>query len=197
MQALRDRVSRKRNKNKKASCQLLKDACLLKSKNATSLNAGRDAASKPSISVNTETSALEGACDQRANSSLSTAAVSTLKTGKSSTLKRTLDRYFDSMNQTENRQLDELLAIAIYSSGSPLPVVENEDWITFMQKLRPSYKSPSRSTLSNRLLENEYERVEALVQTKLAGAPVLALQIDEWSNRRITLRKVRLRSNCA
>jgi hypothetical protein len=31
-------------------------------------------------------------------------------------------------------------------------------------------------------LENEYQRVEALVQTKLAEASVLALQIDAWSN---------------
>jgi hypothetical protein len=150
-----------------------------KVKTATSLNAGREAASKTSTTVNTETSALEGACDQRANSSLSTAPASTLTTSKSSTL-------IESMNQTENRQLDELLARAIYSSGSPLSLVENEDWITLMQKLRPCYKSPSRSALSIRLLENEYQRAEALVQTKLAGAPVLALQIDEWSNRRIT-----------
>ena len=85
------------------------------------------------------------------------------------------------MNQTENRQLDEILARAIYSSGSPLSLVEHEDWITFMEKLRPSYELPSRSALSNRLLENEYQR-EALVQTKLAEVSVLALQIDAWSN---------------
>jgi hypothetical protein len=100
-----------RMKRHLVSCS--KTPSCLKVRTATSLSAGSEAGSKPSISVDSETSALEDACDQRANSSLSTAAVSTLKTGKSSTLKRTLDRYFDSMNETENRQLDEILARAI------------------------------------------------------------------------------------
>jgi hypothetical protein len=150
-------------------------------KTATPFSAVRDAASEPSSSADIETSAVVGEC---ANASLSAAALSTLKMGKSSTLKRTLDRYFESMNQTENRQLDELLTRAIYSSGSSVSLVENEDWITFMEKLRPSYKLPSRSTLSNKLLESEYQRVEALVTTKLAEGPVLALRTDSWSNRR-------------
>jgi hypothetical protein len=153
----------------------------IKVKTATSLSAVSEAASEPPTSADIETSAVEDEC---ANTSLSAAAVSTLKMGKSSTLKRTLHHYFDSMNQTENRQLDELLARAIYSSGSSLTLVENEDWITFMEKLRPCYKLPSRSTLSNKLLESEYQRVEALVTTELAKAPVLALQTDAWSNRR-------------
>jgi hypothetical protein len=58
------------------------------------------------------------------------------------------------MNQTENSQLDKFLARAIFSSGSPLSLVENKDWMTFRQKkLRPLYKLSSRSALSNRLLE--------------------------------------------
>ena len=40
------------------------------------------------------------------NTSLSTVAVSTLMTGKSSNLKLSSHRYFDSRNQTENSQLD-------------------------------------------------------------------------------------------
>jgi hypothetical protein len=47
--------------------------------------------------------------------SLSTAAISALQTGKSSTLKQALDWYFNSMNQTENNQLIELLARPIFS----------------------------------------------------------------------------------
>ena len=51
-------------------------------------------------------------------------------------------------------------------------------------KLRPIYKLPSRSTLSNKLLENEYQRVETLVKTKLAEAFVLLFQTDAWSTQR-------------
>ena len=56
--------------------------------------------------------------------------------------------------------------------------------MTFMEKLRPIYKLPSRSTLSNKLLENEYQQVEALVKTKLAEASILLLQTDALSNQR-------------
>jgi len=59
-------------------------------------------ASQPSVSADTEIRVLDGECNARTNTSLSTAAVSDLKTGKSSTLKRTLDRPFDSMYQIEN-----------------------------------------------------------------------------------------------
>jgi len=46
------------------------------------------------------------------------------------------------MNQTE-KSAKGLLAIAIFSSGTPLPLVENEDWTAFKEKLLPSYKLPS------------------------------------------------------
>jgi hypothetical protein len=45
---------------------------------------------------------MDGECNARMNTSLATAAISALNTGKSSTLKRTLDRLFDSMYQIEN-----------------------------------------------------------------------------------------------
>jgi hypothetical protein len=76
---------------------------------------GREAASEPLTSEGNEISTLDNACNLCMNTSLSTAVISALKTSKSSTLKQTLDCYFDSMNQTENSQLDELLARPIFS----------------------------------------------------------------------------------
>jgi hypothetical protein len=84
------------------------------------LRARSEAASEPSTS-----SGSEDACNPRTNTYLSTAAVAALKTGKLSNLKQTSDRYFHSINQTENCQLDELLARTTFSSGSPLSLVEN------------------------------------------------------------------------
>lgn len=43
---------------------------------------------------------------------------------------------------------------------------------------------PSRSTLSNKILEKEYKRVEALVRTKLAEASVLTIHTDAWRGQR-------------
>jgi hypothetical protein len=155
-----------------------------KAKTATPLCAGSEAAREPSSAAATAITAIEGECNARKNTPLSAAAASGFKTGKSSPLKRTSDFYFDSMNQTENSQLDELLARAIFSSGSPLSLFGNEEWMKFMEKLRPTYKLASRSTLSNKLLENEYQQVEALVKTKLVETSVLLLQTDAWSNQR-------------
>lgn len=75
---------------------------------------GRKVASEPLTSEDT------GLLNVSANGvcmcmSLSTAAISALQTGKSSTLKQALDWYFNSMNQTENNQLIELLARPIFS----------------------------------------------------------------------------------
>ena len=74
----------------------------IKVKAATALRAGSEAASELSTSADTEISVLDGECNERTNASLWTAAVSALNTGKSSTLKRTLDCPFDSVYQIEN-----------------------------------------------------------------------------------------------
>lgn len=60
-----------------------------------------------------------------------------VQTEKSWNLKRTLDRHIESINKTENIQLDELLTRAILCSGSPLFLVESEDVTTFITKLHP------------------------------------------------------------
>jgi hypothetical protein len=100
--------------------------------------------------------------------SLSPAVASALNTGKTSTLKRNLDRHFDSLNQIESAE--ELLAIAMFSSGTPLPLVANENWTTFKEKLLPSCKLPSWKTSTNVLKrpskQNEYQRAEAPIKTK-------------------------------
>jgi hypothetical protein len=139
-----------RMKKHLVSCS--KTSGYIKVKTSTQLSSPSEAVSEPSGSANIEVSALEGEVTPCTNTSLSTAVVLYLKTGKLSTLKRTSDRYLDSIYQTENRQLDELLARTVYSLGSPLSLVENADWITFIEKVGPSCKLPSRSTLRNKLL---------------------------------------------
>ncbi len=86
------------------------------------------------------------------------------------------------MTEHERQISHELLARAIFSSGSPLSLVENNDWINFMKHLKPAYKMPCRHTLSNKLLESEYQRVEALTQEKISEASSIALQCDAWTN---------------
>jgi hypothetical protein len=160
---------------KKCLFNCSKSPSYTKARTGTPLHAGSEAASEPSTAADTEISPVEGECNTHTNkppSAAAAAAMSALKTGKSSPSKCTSFLYFDSKNQTGNSQLDERLGRAIFSTGSPLSLVENKDWITFIEKkLRPGYKLPSRSTLSSRLLENEYQRVEALVKTTKQNSP--------------------------
>jgi hypothetical protein len=102
----------------------------------------------------------------------------------SSMIQNNVKRYFDSMNIRENEETDELFARAIFASGSSLSIAEHNDWKVFLNKLRPSYIVPSRYQLSNRLLEAEYNRVEAEVSLKVRESMSIGLQCDGWSNRR-------------
>jgi hypothetical protein len=88
----------------------------IKVKTAPALLAGSESASEPSTSADTGVSVLDDECNLPTNTSLSTLAVSALNTGKSSTLKLTLDRPLDSIYKTENNQVDELLTRTVFSS---------------------------------------------------------------------------------
>lgn len=90
--------------------------------------------------------------------------------------------FFDTMTRADQNKGSELLARAIFTSGSPLSLLENPDLRTFLQFLRPSYAPPSRFEGSNSLLNNEYKRVKEMVDSKVAKASSLCLQVDTWTN---------------
>lgn len=92
--------------------------------------------------------------------------------------------FLDTMKRAENDELDQLLSKAIYSSGAPLSMVENDDWVAFFQKLRPSYKLPSRYQISHKLMDGQYESINEVVSEKISQASILGLQCDAWSNQR-------------
>ncbi|KAJ8969152.1 hypothetical protein NQ314_001893 [Rhamnusium bicolor] len=54
----------------------------------------------------------------------------------------------------------------------------------FFKKLRPSFVLPTRYLLANRLLNDEYDRVQVQVEEKLRQSESLSLQCDGWSNLR-------------
>lgn len=75
-----------------------------------------------------------------------------------------------------------LFARAIYASGSPLQLVENEHWASFFKKIRPSWKMLSRYKLSKEHLEEEYNFIRTKVNTQVAEACSLGLMCDGWTN---------------
>ncbi|XP_047146123.1 uncharacterized protein LOC124818995 [Hydra vulgaris] len=97
---------------------------------------------------------------------------------------KTPSSMFDSMTKTEKDLIDTHLARAIYASGSPFHLVENNYWKIFMNKLRPAYKLPSRHEVSNLLLDNEFSKISANVKEMVATADYLGLMCDGWSSLR-------------
>lgn len=81
--------------------------------------------------------------------------------------------------------MNEALSKAIYVSGTPFSIVEHELWQGFFHLLRPSYRLPSRKSISTTLLDKEYASTKADVLQLLNDSSVLHLQCDGWSNVRV------------
>lgn len=92
--------------------------------------------------------------------------------------------FLDSMSKREEENCHNLLARAIYASGTPLSITENVHWQKFLTTLRPSYTPPSRSQLSYSLLDKSYEDMKLDVRKKIDNSTTVGLQCDGWSNLR-------------
>lgn len=75
-----------------------------------------------------------------------------------------------------------LLARAIFTSDTPLAIVENECWKKLFKTVRPSYELPSRKYVSTKLLNKEFQCQKTYIESIIAQAQSLNLQCDGWSN---------------
>jgi len=78
----------------------------------------------------------------------STSNMSDLNTGPVKKEKVAMDsiltNFADRMTLDKQQKAELLLARAIYSSGTPLSIVENNHWQVFFRNPRPSFQLPSR-----------------------------------------------------
>lgn len=95
-----------------------------------------------------------------------------------------LSKFVDRMTRERQSEAEGLLARAIYSSGTPLAVLDNSHWKTFFRNLRPSFEIPSRWMLSGPLLDAEHDAVAVRVKTAINEADCLGVACDGWSNLR-------------
>ncbi|XP_034944412.1 uncharacterized protein [Chelonus insularis] len=86
------------------------------------------------------------------------------------------------MSKKDEDSLQELLAEAIYASGTPLCITENPYWLKFFNALRPSFNLPSRNQISNNLLDSVFVRTQNMVNEKIESATTVGVQCDAWSN---------------
>jgi len=74
------------------------------------------------------------------------------------------------------------LARAIFASGTPLSIVENQYWIKLFSVLKPAFKLPSRHYLTGNLLEQEYNRIQMACKEHLRQTNSVGLLCDGWTN---------------
>ena len=99
-------------------------------------------------------------------------------------VKSFLNNFVHRMTPDKQQENEMLLAKAIYSSGTPLSIVDNNQWQIFFRNLRPSFQLPGRNALSGRLLDTECETVKANVESVIREADCVGLICDGWSNLR-------------
>ncbi|XP_076048294.1 uncharacterized protein LOC143029524 [Oratosquilla oratoria] len=76
------------------------------------------------------------------------------------------------------------LARAIYANGCPLSIVGNKLWAKFLKTLRPSFKIPSRDSISNNLLERVYQECSVTVKEPVASVSSVAVMCDSYTHGR-------------
>ena len=67
---------------------------------------------------------------------------------------------------------------ALYASALPLSTFDREEWQTFFNAIRPTFRIPSRDAFSNRLLDANYREVREQVNDDLDNAQAIALVVD-------------------
>ncbi|POG75385.1 hypothetical protein GLOIN_2v1475481 [Rhizophagus irregularis DAOM 181602=DAOM 197198] len=81
---------------------------------------------------------------------------------------QTFDEYKFAFTSKDQIILESLLIRAFCSASILFNVIENEDFILFLKKACFSFKIPSRFTLSNTLLDQEFEHLELVVNSALS-----------------------------
>ncbi|XP_023319349.1 uncharacterized protein LOC106654530 [Trichogramma pretiosum] len=96
--------------------------------------------------------------------------------------RRNLKSFLDKISKYEQESCEELLAKAIITGGVSFRFLENEYFLEFLNKLRPTFKPPKRAELSDTLLEKIYQEVKGKVKAKIDAATTLTVQSDSYTN---------------
>src|SRR5436190_18213262 len=91
-----------------------------------------------------------------------------------------INSFVDRISLTEQAELELLFAQAVYQCGLFLSLSELEPIKTLFQKLRPSFKLPSRKVLSTTLLDKVYDNTKNEVNSLIDSANYVCLISDGW-----------------
>lgn len=86
------------------------------------------------------------------------------------------------MSVDERNTINKQLLYALVSANVPFSFVENPEVIKLFNIIRPSYKLPSRKTLSTEILENVHNNVESQIEKFITQSKFLTLSGDGWTD---------------
>lgn len=90
-----------------------------------------------------------------------------------------------SQDSAENRSRDQKLEEMVISTGVPLRIVQNEQFIQFCKKLDPKYDVPGRTRL-RRIMDQTFESSKSEVRKALSSARFVTIGMDIWTQRGYT-----------
>lgn len=121
-------------------------------------------------------------CSVRLNSQVLNLSNSSNSTNNKKRKQAKINNYMQSISSEDQQELEFLLARAFYSTGIPFNTIDNEDFRIFLKKACPSFKIPTRQSLSVNLLDNDYKNIKAATKNVLNETPYFCLTSDGWSN---------------
>lgn len=86
------------------------------------------------------------------------------------------------MGITARRKIDESLMLLFTRDFQPFSIVEDYGFKKFVMALNPSYQLPARKTITNTLLQAEYEEVYNNTKELLMNVKALTLTTDCWTS---------------
>lgn len=79
-------------------------------------------------------------------------------------------------------KLDKILAYFVAVDMMPYNIVEKEGFKAYTRALNPSYRLPSRSTLTNKRIPDLYQESKLIVQNIVSTTTFLSLTTDCWTS---------------
>lgn len=91
------------------------------------------------------------------------------------------------LKSNERNKIDKCLLNMITKDLQPFSIVEDEGFKEFTRALNPSYDLPSRKTLSDRLLQSEYDvKLASTKEVVMNNCDTICLTVDCWTSRTMT-----------
>lgn len=84
------------------------------------------------------------------------------------------------MSRKDSGHCQDLLAKAIYASGAPFALVENEYWKQFFAALNPNFQLPTKKQLSTSLLDKSYRSIQISVSEQIKKTVTVGIQVESW-----------------